>query len=215
MSNSLTVLRHSLTVRLTHWLVAISGILLVFSGFGEMPMYKRYNVVKLPGMAWTSDFNTMLIIHYVAAVVFTASVVFHIIYHIRRKEFAAVPQKGDTKESIQIIKAMLTGKEEPANGKFLAEQRLAYAAIGGVSIILVITGLIKVYKNIGVIILSPTLIKVVTLAHTAATMLFLILFIAHLGAFAVKANWPLLPSMFSGKVKREYAKQRHQKWKIN
>ena len=40
-----TRIRHSLTVRVTHWVVALSGILLLFSGFGQLPLYKRYNLI--------------------------------------------------------------------------------------------------------------------------------------------------------------------------
>lgn len=49
---------------------------LVFSGFGQMPIFKRYYLADLPGMAWTADFFTTLIIHYIAASVFLALVVY-------------------------------------------------------------------------------------------------------------------------------------------
>lgn len=206
------VLRHSKVVRLTHWLIAASGLVLLFSGIGQLPMYKRYNIIKLPGMAWAGDYDITLVMHLIAAALFSAAIVFHLIFHFRRREFAALPQKGDTKESIHIIKAMLTGKKEPPHGKFLAEQRLAYAAIGGVSLILVVTGLIKVYKNLGAITLPPAFIEIVTWTHTLATPIFLLLVVAHVAAFALKANLPLLPSMFTGYVSEAYARRRHPLW---
>ncbi|WP_027389832.1 formate dehydrogenase subunit gamma [Chrysiogenes arsenatis] len=208
-----TVIRHSRTVRIIHWMVALSGIVLIFSGFGEMPMYKRYMVDQLPGLSWASNYEINLQIHYIAAIFFLLGSVFHAVYHWRRREFAALPQKGDVKESIHIIQAMATGKEEPPHGKFLAEQRLAYAAIAIVSFVLIITGLIKTYKNIGNVIVPPDFLMYVTYTHTFATIAFLLLFLAHLGAFLVKANWPLFPSMFTGRVSRAYAKRRHEKWK--
>ena len=52
-----------------------------------------------------------------------------------------MPRKGDVRESFEIIRAMLTGKEEPPSRKFLAEQRLAYAFIG-FSIVLLMCPLI-------------------------------------------------------------------------
>ena len=206
------VLRHSKTVRLTHWLVAISSFVLLFSGLGQLPMYKRYKLVELPGMAWASNYEITLVMHLIAAAVFSGAIIFHLVYHFRRREFAAIPKKGDMKESIHIIKAMLSGQKEPPHGKFLAEQRLAYVAIGGVSLILLITGLIKVFKNLGPITLPPTFIEIVTLIHTAATPIFLLLVVAHLGAFALKANLPLLPSMFTGYVSQKYAEMRHPLW---
>jgi len=213
MKNSF-VSRHDGAVRLTHWAVAISGLVLIFSGFGTMPLYGRFYVNELPGLSWSTNFLIQQVIHYMAAMIFTAAVFFHLVFHLRRREFAAVPRKGDVKESIEIIKAMVTGQEEPPSGKFLAEQRLAYAAMGLTSLLLITTGLIKVYKNTGVITLDPTFLQVVTLTHTLATMVFLGLFVAHLGAFLIKANRPLLPSMFTGKVRRDYAEHRHSEWDI-
>ena len=207
-----TVLRHTPLVRTTHWVIAISGIMLLFSGFGEMPMYKRYMLTELPGMAWTSDFALQTVIHYIAAFFFTAALFFHMVYHTMNNEFSIIPRKGDMKESWDIIKAMITGKEEPPSGKFLAEQRVAYAAIGTVSLVLVFTGLIKVYKNTGAIVLDAAMLKYVTLLHTASTMIFMLLIIAHLAAFIIKANRPLVPSMFTGRIDKQYAEHRHSKW---
>lgn len=208
------VLRHPLAVRINHWVIAISGFMLIFSGFGEMPMYKRYNVVKIPGLAWSEDFITMLYLHYIFGFIFTVAVFFHAVYHFRRREFAILPKKGDLKESIHIMKAILTGKPEPAHEKFLAEQRLAYAGFAVTIIGLIVTGLIKTYKNLGVI-LDPTFLMIVTNIHTMLTMVFIGLIFAHLGAFIIKANRHLLPSMFTGYVSREYAQKRHSKWEFD
>lgn len=207
-----TVLRHTWAVRLTHWMIAVSGIVLLFSGLGQLPMYKRYNVVKIPGLEWSSDYAITYTMHMVAALFFGAAILFHIVYHASRKEFTALPKKGDLKESIQIIKAMLTGKKEPPHAQFLAEQRLVYAVMGGVSLLLLLTGLIKVYKNMGAITLDPTFMTVVTLLHTALTPIFLLLLLAHLGAFLIKENRPLFGSMFTGYVEKDYADHRHPLW---
>lgn len=207
-----SVERHSLAVRVNHWLVALSGFVLLFSGFGQMPMYARYNLTKLPGLGWSGDYNLNLVIHYVAAAVFMAAVFFHGVYHLRRREWAAWPKKGDVRESIHIIKAMLTGKPEPAHGKFLAEQRLAYVAIAATTLLLVVTGLIKTWKNMGAIVLHPVFLQTVTMIHTLATMLFMGLIVAHVAAFLLKANRPLLPSMISGRVPCAYVRERHPLW---
>lgn len=211
MSN--TVERHSGAVRATHWLVALSGIVLIFSGFGEMPMYKRYNLTKLPGLGWSGDYSAMLDIHYLAAAIFCAAVFFHMLYHYRRREFSILPKKGDFSESLVTMKAMLLGRKEPVHGKFLAEQRLAYAIMGGTTLALILTGLIKTYKNTGPVVLDPIFLNVITYIHTLATILFLLLFVAHIGAFVLWVNWPLLKSMFTGRVSAEYARERHGHWK--
>ncbi len=206
--------RHTRAVRLTHWAVAISGLLLLFSGFGELPMYHRYNVIKLPGLAWANNMELQLILHYISATIFNLAIFFHMFFHFRRREFAAFPKRGDFKESVEIIKAMVKGEEEPPQGKFLAEQRLAYAAIGITSLVLIVTGLLKVAKNFEGILLNPTLLKYTTLLHTAAAMAFAAMFVAHMAAFIIKANRPLFWTMFTGKVDAEYAKHRHSLWKV-
>jgi cytochrome b subunit of formate dehydrogenase len=52
------VLRHSPIELAEHWLLAISGLLLIFSGFGELPMYKRYMVTEIPGLGWQGIFSS-------------------------------------------------------------------------------------------------------------------------------------------------------------
>ncbi len=208
------VQRHSRTVRILHWMIALSGLALIFTGMGELPMYQRYNLTKVPGFTWSGDFQLNLVLHYLFSLVFTSAAFFHAAYHLRRREFAALPQRGDVKESVLIVKTMVTGGEEPPHGKYLAEQRLAYGAIALSAAVLIATGLVKSYKNLGAIVLDPTLLQVVTLTHTTFTMLFLVLFLAHVGAFLLKANWPLIPTMFTGQVSHEYARKRHGKWEI-
>lgn len=208
------ILRHSLAVRIGHWLIATSGLLLCLSGIGFMPLYGRFYLNAVPGLHWISNFETQMHLHYLAAMVFSAAVCFHLVFHLRRREFAALPRQGDLRESGQLLRAMLSGGEEPPHGKFLAEQRLAYLAIGLVSLLLIATGLVLSWKNGGQVVPDPTFIQWVTLLHLAATFLFLALVATHLAGLLLKANRPLLPSMLTGKVRREYAERRHARWKV-
>jgi len=210
-----TVYRHSLTVRISHWLIGLSGIVLLFSGFGQLPMYKRYNIVKIPGLAWSSNYEITLLIHYISAAVFTATILFHLVYHLRRKEFTIMPKKGDLKASFTGFKAMLGLARAPEHGKFQAKQRVIYAIIGSTSLLLVVTGLIKSYKNLGPIILDPMLLQWMAFTHTITGMFFMLLFLAHVAALLLKQHRPLIPSMFSGRISREYAEKHHSKWQIN
>ncbi len=209
------VARHSPLVRVIHWATALSGFALLFSGFGQLPMYGRYNVVKIPGLGWSGDYEITLVIHYVAAVVFSAAIFFHIVFHVRRCELAAMPKRGDIAASYRTVVAMLLGRNEPPAEKFLPEQRVAYAAMGAVALLLIVTGAIKSFKNLGPIIIEPTTLQVVTLIHTASAMLFMLLVLAHVAAFVIKANRPLLPSMFTGTVDRAYAEHRHPLWRFS
>ena len=204
--------RHGWPVRFVHWTVALSTLALIFTGFGQMPMYKRYMIDQLPGMAWTSNYTVTLTGHYIFAVILIFAVTYHIVFHIIRKEYDILPRKGDFKESYLIIKAMLTGGKEPENDKYLAEQRLAYAYIGVMLLVLIVTGVIKVIKNLPMVTLDTNTLIVVANIHNLATVLLIVGIAGHLIAFAFKANRPLLPGIFNGKIDREYAKHRHSIW---
>lgn len=210
-----TVKRHSVLVRTTHWLIAFSGILLIFSGFGQMPMYKRYYITAIPGLGWSGDFELTLIMHYVTAIIFVAAVVFHLVYHLGMKEFAIMPRKGDIKGTIDGVKAMFGKGEEPQHGKFQEKQRMVYAAFGLTSLALIVTGIIKTYKNIGNVTLDPMFLQWMAMLHILTAAIFAFLFIAHVGALLLKNHRPMIPSMFSGRINKEYAKKHHPAWKID
>lgn len=206
------VLRHSPIELIEHWVLALSGFVLIFSGFGELPMYKRFMVTEIPGLGWAGDFFINLKIHYLAGIVFVSVMVFHAIYHGWLGHEGLLPRKGDFKASFLTLLSMVGFGKEPKSGKYLPEQRLAYAYLGGVGLILVLTGIVKVIKNLPGVYLPPGLITAMTLTHTFATIFFLFGVIAHLAALIFKVNRPLAKSIFTRKVDLDYAKERHTIW---
>lgn len=211
-NKSKKVLRQSLSNRVVHWVTAISIFSLIISGFGQMPMYKRYNFTKLPNAEWLGDYSITLIMHYIGAVILILIVFYHIFVHLFSKEFDAMPKRGDIKESWVIIKAMLTKGEEPPGDKYLAEQRLAYLAFGITIMLLIVTGLVKMAKNTLFVTIPDVIVSASTHIHNIATGIIIFLIISHLAAFIIKANRKLIPGMFSGYVDEEYAKHRHSIW---
>ncbi len=206
------ILRHHPIELIEHWVLALSGFLLIFSGFGELPMYKRFMVTQIPGLGWAGDFFIHLKIHYLAGIVFVSVMIFHALYHGWLGHQGLLPKKGDVKASIQTILAMFGFGEEPKAHKYLPEQRLAYAYLGGVGLILVVTGIVKVIKNLPGVFLPPGLITTSTLIHTFTTIFFLFGVMAHLAALIFKVNRPLAKSIFTRKVDLDYAKERHTLW---
>jgi len=51
-------------------------------------------------------------------------------------------------------------------------------------------------------------------AHTGLGMFFMLLFLAHVGALMLKSHRPMIPSMFTGKISKEYVKNHHPKWRM-
>ncbi len=123
-----------------------------------------------------------------------------------------VPRKGDLGGSIRTVLAMFGVGKEPEADKFLPEQRYAYAYMAVVGGILVLTGLVKVIKNLDGVLLPAGLVTGVTLVHTFGTIFFLLGVLAHLGALLIKANRPLIRAILTGKVDADYARERHGIW---
>lgn len=206
------ITRQSLSNRIIHWLIAFSTVILLFTGFGQMPMYPRYGVSALPGLAWAANYNLTLSFHYAAGAILVFAGVYHLVYHLIRREFDLLPRRGDLKESVQVIGAMCKLCKAPDCHKYLGEQRLAYAFVGLNILLVVITGFIKVYKNLPGVILDQATLVITTNIHNFAAIMLVLGIGGHLIAFAFKENRALLPAMFSGCIDLDYVKERHGHW---
>ncbi len=58
--------------RPVRWLYLATTFFLVLSGFGQMPIFKRYYVADIPGLGWLAEFFVTHYIHYLGAVVLLA-----------------------------------------------------------------------------------------------------------------------------------------------
>jgi cytochrome b subunit of formate dehydrogenase len=206
------VLRNDRTVRFVHWAVALSTFTLVLSGLFQLPIAKRYFVDTLPGLGWSADFAVSLVVHYVAAAVLVFSATLHLAHHGLRGDRGIVPRRGDLRESVQIVKAMAGLGEEPPSHKYLAEQRLAWAFIAASLGLVIVSGLVKVAKNLPFVELPAGVVNASTHLHNLGMILVLLGIVGHLAAFLVPANRALLPSMFTGRVRADYVRHRHGLW---
>ncbi|NQU04319.1 MAG: cytochrome b/b6 domain-containing protein, partial [Syntrophaceae bacterium] len=184
------VVRHGVIELLEHWLLAISGIVLIVSGLFPMPLPRRYYITDLPGMAWSGDFMLTLKIHYIASIVFIAVSLFHVVYHGMLRHNAMLPKKGDVKESIDVIKTFFGKGEEPPFHKYLPEQRIAYVGMAVIIAVLIISGIAKTYKNVYAPQMTFALVSWATWLHNIFAVLFILAFIAHVAAILLKPNLP-------------------------
>ncbi len=206
------VQRHNLIVMFEHWGIALSGIVLLMSGIFQMPSAARYKITAIPGFWWSGEFFVTLKLHYIASVVFVGLILFHLVYHLLLKEWSMVPQRGDVSESVKVLKTFITNEPEPPFGKYLPEQRLAYVAIAVPVLLLVVSGLIKTWKNLYAPDMDRTLLLWATWVHNVGFILFFMAFLGHIGALLIKPNRPMVRGMLTGKVSREYAEHRHPLW---
>ena len=52
------------------WMYRLIMFFLALSGFGQMPIYKRYYIADIPGLKWTGDFYITHYVHYLAVIIF-------------------------------------------------------------------------------------------------------------------------------------------------
>jgi uncharacterized membrane protein (UPF0182 family) len=55
--------------RPVRWLYLTTTFFLVLTGFGQMPIFKRYYIADIPGLGWLAEFFVTHYIHYLGAVV--------------------------------------------------------------------------------------------------------------------------------------------------
>ncbi len=206
------IVRHSKLELFEHWAIALSGLILLLTGIFELPVAKRYYIITMPGLGWSADFITSLYLHYAAAFVFTLAGLFHIFYHGFAGEKGLLPQQGDLKASIIVVKSFIGLGKEPPMHKYLPEQRLAYVGMAVIILLLILSGLVKTYKNIYAPDLSHTVLLWATWVHNISFILFFLAFLAHMAAIALRPNWPMVRGIFTGKVRLDYARHRHSLW---
>lgn len=204
--------RHGIVELIEHWAVAISGLVLFVSGMFELPMANRYYLTSVPGLAWSGDFITSLQVHYIASIIFISAVVFHAVYHWSLGDRGLVPVKGDVKTSVLVVKSFFGKGEEPPFGKYLPEQRLAYAGMAVIIAMLIVSGIIKTVKNVYMPDMNYSLLLGATWVHNIAFVLFIFAIAAHLGALVIKPNRPMVRGILTGKVRLDYARHRHPLW---
>ena len=54
------------------WIYLMTTFFLVLTGFGQMPIFKRYYIADIPGLGWLAEFFVTHYIHYLGAVVLLA-----------------------------------------------------------------------------------------------------------------------------------------------
>ena len=206
------VIRHSIVELVEHWAIALSGLALVLSGMFEMPMANRYYISSVPGMAWSGDYFVSLKVHYVASIVFITASLFHVVYHGMRGDRGMIPRKGDLRASIEVIKSFVGKGKEPPFHKYLPEQRLAYVGMVVIIAMLILSGLVKTYKNIYAPDMSYAVVLWATWIHNIFFVLFVLAFLAHMMAIVLKPNRPMLRGILTGSVSLDYATHRHPLW---
>ncbi|MBW2114853.1 MAG: FeS-binding protein [Deltaproteobacteria bacterium] len=72
------------------WIYVLTFVVMAFTGFGQMPIFKRYYVSDIPGMGWSADFYLTHYIHYLGAIFLLGLFAYVIVDYVLsgRKELA-------------------------------------------------------------------------------------------------------------------------------
>ena len=100
------------------WFYLTVIFFLTLTGFGQMPIFKRYYIADIPGLGWLAQFFVTHYIHYLAAVLFLAFAAYMIVdYMVLKRKSRRMTATG------YVRGALLTGIL--ASGLFLVIRNLA------------------------------------------------------------------------------------------
>lgn len=201
--------RHSLTARLFHWIMAAAMFVLLFTAF-------------LPKMGVQFSWVTY---HWIAGVVLTASIVFHIIHASFFLDFWSIwPDKTDLEDGRNRMMRFLGKPAPPArkSAKYPLDNKLYHAVIVVSGLAVVLTGVFMMFRvRTGILPRNPYLFSDMTwglmyVLHGLAGVGLITLTIAHV-YFAIRPDkLPITASMIVGTMSREFYLREHdpERWVV-
>lgn len=181
---------------LNHWVLAVSCILLIISGYGFL--FQIEAVGSLFG-----GFNTMKTVHNWVGVVFILSLLFSMRHYFTD----ALEYDEDDRQWFKVAGGYLSHKVKvPPMGKYNPGQKLYYLAILGAGIAIALSGFaIWLLQD------NQPLILISHLVHNVAFCIFIIAVPVHI-YLSTLANPGTFQIMVNGMVPLEVAKKRYPKW---
>jgi cytochrome b subunit of formate dehydrogenase len=201
--------RHSLAARLFHWVMAAAMFVLLFTAF-------------LPKLGVQFNWVTY---HWVAGVVLTASILFHIVHAIFYMDFWSIwPDRADLQDAWRRTQRFL-GRAAEAPRKFAKyplENKLYHGAVLVTGICVMLTGIFMMFRVRTMLFpRNPYLLSDMTwglmyVLHGLAGVSLITLVIVHV-YFAVRPEkLAITESMIFGSMKREFYLKEHdpERWVV-
>ncbi len=206
--------RFSLRQRIEHFSVMVLFIVLGLTGFAQ-------KVYDAPWAVWTiaaiGGIDRVRWIHRAAGITFTVFAIFHISIGLfmvltRRSRPSMIASRKDFLDAIAQLRYYLRISDKPASfDRFDYRQKFEYwgMVLGGM--LMIATGFMLLYPVIVTRFLPGQFIPVARVAHSNEGLLaFLIVIIWHVfNAHLSPEAFPFDPSIFTGKVTREYMEKEH------
>jgi len=89
--------------RSVHWIYLTTTFFLVLSGFGQMPIFKRYYIADIPGLGWLAEFFVTHYLHYLGAIVLLALLAYIVAdYLILKRNSRRMTAAGNIRVSVLL-----------------------------------------------------------------------------------------------------------------
>ena len=84
-----TPYRLSASGKILRWVYILTMLMMGFTGFGQMPIFKRYYISDIPGMSWSADFFMTHYLHYLGAILLIGLIAYFLMDYLLsgRREF--------------------------------------------------------------------------------------------------------------------------------
>jgi len=194
--------RHTLTARLFHWIMAASMITLLITAF-------------LPKLG--IQFNWVLW-HWIAGLVLTASVLFHIVHASFFLDFWSIwPDMTDLRDAMNRTRRFF-GKDAPLPSRFAKyplENKLYHGVVMLAGLAVIATGLFMMKRvQTGILVRNPYLFSDMTwglmyVLHGLAGVGFVALTLMHVYMGVRPEKFPITKSMIFGWMSRDFYLEEH------
>ena len=194
--------RHTLTARLFHWIMAASMITLLITAF--LPKAG----VQFNWVVW----------HWIAGLVLTASVLFHIVHASFFLDFWSIwPDMTDLRDAMNRTRRFF-GKDAPLPSKFAKyplENKLYHGVVMLAGLAVIATGLFMMKRvETGIFVRNPYLFSDMTwglmyVLHGLAGVGFVALTLVHVYMGVRPEKFPITKSMIFGWMSRDFYLDEH------
>lgn len=181
---------------LNHWILALSCILLIVTGYAFL--FKLEAIGSVFG-----GFNTMKTVHNWAGVIFSVSLLYSMIHYLAD----SLHYDADDRQWFKVGGGYLSKSVKvPPMGKYNPGQKLYYLAI-------LVSGIVIALSGFGIWLLkeNTTVMLLSQLVHNVAFIVFIIVVPVHI-YLSTLANPGTFQIMVNGKVPLNLAKKRYPKW---
>jgi uncharacterized membrane protein len=139
--------------RVLRWIFIATFIVMAFTGFGQMPIFKRYYIADIPGFGWLAKFYVTHYIHYLGAILILGLVSYLIIdYLILQRKHLRLTASGYARGAILagiLVSGIFLVFRNLAGSRFAPEFIifLDIAHLGLVMIFLIVSGYCRIRKK--------------------------------------------------------------------